>query len=42
MTRTFEGMVRVDEPDRLAHLLEIGVGPAKAFNCGLVLVSRLG
>lgn len=42
VTCTFEGMLRVDEPERLAHLLENGVGPAKAFGCGLLLVRRLG
>jgi CRISPR system Cascade subunit CasE len=37
---TFEGFLRVDDPERLASLLENGVGPAKAFGCGLLLVRR--
>lgn len=42
VTATFEGVLRVRDPDRLAALLENGVGPAKAFGCGLLLVRRLG
>lgn len=42
VTCTFEGVLRVNEPERLAHLLENGVGPAKGFGCGLLLVRRLG
>lgn len=42
VTCTFEGVLQVDEPERLAHLLENGVGPAKGFGCGLLLVRRLG
>lgn len=41
VTCTFEGVLRVDEPERLAHLLENGVGPAKGFGCGLLLVRRV-
>lgn len=40
-TCTFEGTLRVSSPERLAHLLENGIGPAKAFGCGLLLVRRL-
>lgn len=42
VTCTFEGVLRVNEPRQLAHLLENGVGPAKSFGCGLLLVRRLG
>ncbi|MHB1353416.1 MAG: type I-E CRISPR-associated protein Cas6/Cse3/CasE [Thiobacillus sp.] len=42
MTCTFEGILRVEMPEQLASLLENGVGPAKAFGCGLLLVRRLG
>lgn len=42
VTCTFEGVLRVDDPERLTNLLENGVGPAKAFGCGLLLVRRLG
>jgi CRISPR system Cascade subunit CasE len=41
VTCTFEGVLRVEESGQLAHLLENGVGPAKAFGCGLLLVRRL-
>jgi CRISPR system Cascade subunit CasE len=37
---TFDGFLRVDDPERLAGLLKNGVGPAKAFGCGLLLVRR--
>jgi CRISPR system Cascade subunit CasE len=39
---TFEGVLRVDDPECLTNLLENGIGPAKAFGCGLLLVRRLG
>lgn len=42
VTCTFEGVLRVEMPEQLASLLENGVGPAKAFGCGLLLVRRLG
>lgn len=35
-TCTFEGTLRVSSPERLVHLLENGIGPAKAFGCGLI------
>ena len=41
VTCTFEGVLRVDEPEQLARLLENGVGPAKGFGCGLLLVRRV-
>lgn len=42
VTTTFEGELSVSNPDRLAALLENGIGPAKSFGCGLLLVRRLG
>lgn len=42
VTVTFEGVLNVIDPDRLVMLLENGIGPAKAFGCGLLLVRRLG
>lgn len=42
VTATFEGELRVSNPDRLTTLLENGIGPAKAFGCGLLLVRRIG
>lgn len=38
---TFEGIFRVLDPDALVALLENGIGPAKAFGCGLLLVRRI-
>lgn len=40
-TLSFEGVLGVQDPARLVALLENGVGPAKAFGCGLLLVRRL-
>lgn len=37
---TFEGMIRVADAALLTTLLENGIGPAKAFGCGLMLVRR--
>lgn len=39
---SYEGVLRVTEPVRLLGLMENGIGPAKAFGCGLLLVRRLG
>lgn len=41
VTLSFEGVLCVQDPERLVALLENGVGPAKAFGCGLLLVRRL-
>ncbi|MCC6505761.1 MAG: type I-E CRISPR-associated protein Cas6/Cse3/CasE [Aquimonas sp.] len=41
VTCTFEGQLRVNDPEKLRSLLENGVGHAKAFGCGLLLVRRL-
>lgn len=38
---TFEGILSVADPDALISLLENGIGPAKAFGCGLLLVRRM-
>lgn len=38
---TFEGIMEVCNPDVLKGLLHTGIGPAKAFGCGLMLVRRL-
>jgi CRISPR system Cascade subunit CasE len=37
---TFEGVLTVVDPSRLCSLLRNGIGPAKAFGCGLLLVRR--
>lgn len=41
VTATFEGVMRVRNPDILITTMENGIGPAKAFGCGLLLVRRL-
>lgn len=41
VTCTFEGVLQVSEPEQLVRLLENGIGPAKAFGCGLLLVRRI-
>jgi CRISPR system Cascade subunit CasE len=41
VTVTFEGDLRVKDPARLAGFLRNGIGPAKSFGCGLLLVRRL-
>jgi CRISPR system Cascade subunit CasE len=38
---TFEGVLTVSAPDNLVYLLENGIGSAKAFGCGLMLVRRI-
>jgi CRISPR system Cascade subunit CasE len=41
MTVTFEGVLQVKDPSALVNLLLNGIGPAKAFGCGLMLVRRM-
>ncbi len=40
-TLDFEGILRVVEPDCFLEVLLNGIGPAKAFGCGLMLVRRI-
>ena len=40
-TATFDGVMQVLDPIALTSLLENGVGPAKGFGCGLLLVRRI-
>ena len=37
----FEGVLRVNDPGNLVTVLRNGIGPAKAFGCGLMLVRRI-
>lgn len=37
----FEGILQVIHPGTLVKVLEDGVGPGKAFGCGLMLVKRI-
>lgn len=41
VTVTFDGVLRVGDPVRLIELLRNGVGKAKGFGCGLLLVRRI-
>lgn len=38
---TFEGIVTVKQPELLRMLLANGIGPAKGFGCGLLLVRKV-
>ena len=38
---SFEGVLRVVDGISLSRVLENGIGPAKAFGCGLMLVRRI-
>lgn len=40
VTATFEGVLQVKTPEVLMRMLENGIGPAKSFGCGLLLVRR--
>lgn len=40
-TLDFSGLVQVTEVERFAKALYHGIGPAKAFGCGLLLVRRV-
>ena len=35
-TVQFDGMLRVDQPDKLKEAVLAGIGPSKAFGCGLL------
>jgi CRISPR system Cascade subunit CasE len=39
-TCDFEGILRVTDPQRLLAAIESGIGPAKGFGCGLMLIRR--
>ncbi len=38
---TFEGVITVQEPDELINQVKQGIGPAKAFGCGLLSLARI-
>ncbi len=40
-TVSFDGVLRVSDPARMIELLENGIGHAKAFGCGLLLVRKI-
>lgn len=39
-TCDFRGLLRVEDPGRLIESIRSGIGPAKGFGCGLLLVRR--
>lgn len=36
----FQGIIKVQNPDALLELIQSGIGPAKAFGCGLLSLAR--
>ncbi|MCI2422150.1 type I-E CRISPR-associated protein Cas6/Cse3/CasE [Saccharopolyspora sp. K220] len=40
-TATFEGRLRVTDPQQLTHQLTAGIGPSKAYGCGLLTLAPL-
>ena len=40
-TLDITGVLRVDSPELFTQALHAGIGPAKAFGCGLMLVRRM-
>ncbi|MBL3591275.1 MAG: type I-E CRISPR-associated protein Cas6/Cse3/CasE [gamma proteobacterium endosymbiont of Lamellibrachia anaximandri] len=38
---TFEGTLEIIDPDEFTQLILRGIGPAKAFGCGLLLIRRI-
>lgn len=41
LTVLFDGLLRITDPDAFRETLIRGIGPAKAFGCGLMLVKRV-
>ena len=41
-TVQFDGHLQVKDPDKLVQAVECGIGPAKAFGCGLLSLARAG
>lgn len=40
-TATFEGRLRITDTDQLTHALLVGIGPSKAYGCGLLTLAPL-
>ncbi len=40
-TLDFDGILTVTDPEQLIHALFTGIGPAKGFGCGMLLVRRI-
>ncbi len=41
LTVRFDGLLRITDPDAFRETLIRGIGPAKAFGCGLMMVKRV-
>jgi CRISPR system Cascade subunit CasE len=41
LTVRYDGLLRITDPDAFRETLIRGIGPAKAFGCGLMLVKRV-
>jgi len=41
LTVRFDGLLRITDPEAFRETLTRGIGPAKAFGCGLMLVKRI-
>ena len=41
VTVSFTGFLQVEDPDELVGRICDGIGPAKAFGCGLLSVARV-
>ncbi len=41
MTAQFDGYLTVTDPRLLQHALVTGVGPAKAYGCGLMTLAAI-
>lgn len=41
LTVRYDGLLRITDPDAFRETLVRGIGPAKAFGCGLMLVKRV-
>lgn len=36
----FQGILKIEEPESMVELIQTGIGPAKAFGCGLLSLAR--
>jgi len=37
----FQGVLKVEEPEAVMELVQNGIGPAKAFGCGLLSLAKV-
>lgn len=38
---SFQGILKIEEPENMIELVRKGIGPAKAFGCGLLSLARI-